>query len=289
MAPRLLIHGGAGNLDPATARADEARPALAAALRAGFAVLERGGRALDAVQTAVVVLEDSGLFSAGKGACEDAAGDVTLDAAIMDGVSRAGGAVASVAGVRNAIVGARRVLEHTPHVLLVGAGAESFLREHQVPFAPRSYFQPAYAAAAPRHGTVGAVALDAQGHLAAATSTGGILGKRPGRVGDSPILGAGTYADETCAVSATGQGEFFLRSVFAFRVARDVAAGRDVGEALRAGLADVQTLGGRGGALVLAADGRWGMHLTTPGMFRGVLGAGQAPQVAVWDEALGPV
>ncbi len=285
--PVLLIHGGAGNITSSNIDEAAARQALTAALDVGWRVLESGGAALDGVQAAVACLEDSGCFSAGKGATQDTEGTVSLDAAVMDGATRNAGAIAAVPWLKNPIAAARLVYEHTPHVLLVAQGAEAFLRQHNATFAAPAYFVPAHAAAAPKHGTVGAVALDARGHTAAATSTGGTSGKLPGRVGDSPLLGAGTYADAHAAVSATGQGEFFMRTVFAHRVGVSLALGQTATQALDAALAEVTSLGGQGGGIAVSATGSWDMRLTTAGMFRGVRTVSDRPRVAIFrDEAL---
>lgn len=282
--PVLLIHGGAGNLTRGSIDEAAARQALTAALEAGWRVLENGGAALDGVQAAVLCLEDSGCFSAGKGATQDSEGTVSLDAALMDGATRKAGAIAAVPWLKNPIQAARLVYEHTHHVLLVAQGAEAFLRHHNATFAAPGYFVPAHAAAAPKHGTVGAVAVDAHGQTAAATSTGGTAGKMPGRVGDSPILGAGTYADAYGAVSATGQGEFFMRTVFGHRVGAALALGQTVTQALDAALAEVTSLGGRGGGIAVSATGSWDMRLTTAGMFRGVRTVSGPPRVAIFRD-----
>lgn len=284
--PLLLIHGGAGNLTPSNARAPQSLTALREALRAGWTILERGGPAIEAVQTAVVCMEDSGMFSAGKGAAHDELGHATLDAAIMDGRTCEAGAIAAVPWVRNPIVGARWVMQHTRHVLMAGAGAEALLQAHGIVFETPEYFEPAHAAAAPRHGTVGAVALDSVGTTAAGTSTGGIAGKRAGRVGDSPLIGAGTYADEEVAVSATGQGEFFIRAVFAYRVAAQLEQGHTVEQAVQSALQTVARMGGQGGAIAVTAKGSWTMQMTSLGMFRGVVGAEVPAQVAIFHEEL---
>lgn len=266
----LLIHGGAGDITRDKVDRPACEEALHQALEAGWCLLDNGGGAMAAVQAAVVSLEDSGCFSAGKGAVADREGTMTLDASIMDGASRAAGAIAAVPWLKNPILGARLVMTHSPHVLLVGEGAEAFLRANGHPFAPPTYFKTAHATVAPEHGTVGAVAVDAQGHTAAATSTGGIANKLPGRVGDSPLIGAGTYADRHAAVSATGQGEAFVRAVFAYRVAAAVAAGASATRALTEALAEVAQLGGRGGGIVVTAEGGFGEAFTTASMFRAV-------------------
>lgn len=265
------------------------RAALAAALRAGYAVLESGGGSMDAVTAAVVVLEDSPLFNAGRGATLNASGEHELDASVMDGATRKAGAVACVQRVRNPVLAARAVMERTPHVLLAGAAADRFARAAGLQMvAPRYFWTPERArdlkrararkteSAADRHGTVGAVALDRSGKLAAATSTGGYTNKMVGRIGDSPILGAGTYADDTCAVSATGPGEYFMRAV----LAHDVAArmrylGETLGQAARRALACVVTFGGDGGLIAVDHAGNVAMPFVSEGMYRGVARAGR--------------
>src|SRR5690606_32886921 len=213
--PVLVLHGGAGRRRRDAEAAQ--RAGLARALEAGWSVLARGGSSLDAVTAAVVALEDDPGFNAGRGAVATAEGRYELDASIMDGATRRAGAVAAVATLRNPILAARAVMEHSPHVLLAGPGAARFARAHGLAFAPASGFararRDARTAADAAPGTVGAVARDRDGHLAAATSTGGTAGKLPGRVGDSPIVGAGTWVDDrTCAVSGTGDGERFVRA-----------------------------------------------------------------------------
>lgn len=284
---RLLVHGGAGGIVPSTAHEDVTRPALHAALQVGWQVLQAGGAALEAAQAAVVVLEDAGVFTAGKGAVQDTNGDVTLDAALMNGANQSAGAVACVPWLRNPIVAARLVMEHTKHVLMVGSGATAFLQTRGAAFESPGYFSPAHNAAV-KQGTVGAVALDEHGHLAAATSTGGTAGKLPGRVGDSPLIGAGTYADQLCAVSATGQGEFFIRTVFAHRVAVGVAQGKAVRAAATEALAEVAKLGGEGGAITLTAQGDWFAPFNTKGMYRGVIDAAGARVAIFSTEAFAP-
>jgi isoaspartyl peptidase/L-asparaginase-like protein (Ntn-hydrolase superfamily) len=228
----------------------------------------------------VVALEDDPLFNAGRGAVYNAAGRHELDAAIMDGASLRAGAVAAVSRIRNPVLAARAVMEHSPHVLLAGKGAERFARERKLKFERPSYFHTSARLAALRknlkghHGTVGAVALDAKGNLAAATSTGGFTGKLPGRIGDSPIIGAGTYADNAaCAVSGTGHGELFMRAA----LAHDVAARmRYRGESLRraaaGALAAIARLGGDGGLVAVDRRGNIAMPFNSEAMFRGCVG-----------------
>jgi beta-aspartyl-peptidase (threonine type) len=305
----IAIHGGAGRIVrgrvPA-ARDAELRAAVLRVLAAAHAQLAAGAAALDAVQAAVVALEDDALFNAGRGSALTAEGTVEMDAALMDGRTRAAGAVACVRGVRNPVALARAVLRDGRHVLVAGEGAERFARERGVASAADAWLvtderraELASARAGGRvsldrdepaaSGTVGAVARDAEGHLAAATSTGGMTNQRPGRVGDSPILGAGIWADDaTCAVSATGHGEAFLRAAFAHEVDAGVRLG---GLALRAAceraLARVAALGGAGGCIALGPSGGPVVVFDTPGMVRGWLTAGAAPRAALYaDESL---
>ncbi|MCC6532866.1 MAG: isoaspartyl peptidase/L-asparaginase [Burkholderiales bacterium] len=297
--PVIAIHGGAGTLSRAEldgARERELLAALEAALAAGADVLERRGSSLDAVERAVRVLEDSPLFNAGRGAVFTAAGTVECDACIMHGPTLAAGAVAAVHGVRNPVSLARLVMERSRHVFLAGDGAERFARDQGVELMPASYFHTdsrwqalqrvragAKASDGERHGTVGAVALDDAGALAAATSTGGITGKLPGRVGDSPIVGAGTYANTSVAVSASGDGEVFLRCNAAYRVAALTELVRLTPRlAARRTLLEVKRAGGRGGLIVLGADGTVAMPFTTEGMYRGVRAAGAASRLGIF-------
>lgn len=286
----MVVHGGAG---AAPATGDDRRAAevaLVAALASGWAVLAAGGPATDGVEVAVALLEESGYFNAGAGAVTDSAGGVTLDAAIMDGARRAAGAVAAVANVRTAIKAARLVMEKTSHVLLAGAGAERFAAANGVAIAPAGYFRKLQRAPVSDAGTVGAVARDVAGHLAAATATGGITGKLPGRVGDSPLVGAGVWADARCAVSATGTGEFFIRAAFAHRMACELElAGRSLGAAADRALAEVTSLGGSGGCIAVDWQGGVAMPLSTPAMYRGIVDAG-GPRIAILaGESLQPL
>jgi beta-aspartyl-peptidase (threonine type) len=261
---------------------------IAVALKTGWAVLSSGGRALDAVEQAVASMERSGFFNAGRGADPDASGIVTLDAAIMDGVTRAAGAVGAVAKLATAIAAARLVMDRTQHVLLVGPAADDFALAAGVAPAQPGYFLNAGGGTArePAPGTVGAVALDGAGHLAAATSTGGLSGKLPGRVGDSAIVGGGTWADESCAVSATGRGEFFIRTAFAHRVASGMLhLALPLDEAVRRALADVVALAGSGaaagGCIAIARNGEIAMPFSTAFMYRGMIDTAGIPRVAV--------
>jgi beta-aspartyl-peptidase (threonine type) len=250
------------------------RADLAEALDAGYQALLRG-TSLDAVCAAVVALEDSPLFNAGRGSVYNAEGRHELDAAVMDGATLRAGAVAAVSRVRNPVLAARAVMEKSRHVLLAGRGAEAFARRVGLRMAPPAYFHTAWRLAALKaglkghHGTVGAVALDADGDLAAATSTGGYTGKLAGRVGDSPIIGAGTYADATCAISGTGLGEAFMRTV----LAHDVAArmryrGDTLARASAAALRAVRALGGDGGLVAVDRRGNIAMPFNSEGMYR---------------------
>jgi len=287
----IAIHGGAGtlssaNLTPETDRIY--RAALESALRAGFAVLDSGGSSLDAVTAAVQALEDDPLFNAGRGAVLSANGLHELDASIMDGRDMSAGAVTGVRHVRSPIVLARLVMERSPHVMLSGTGAEEFALEQGLEPVPNSHFaterrrrelelllqgqkQPGREALM---GTVGAVALDAHGDLAAATSTGGMTGKRWGRIGDSPIIGAGTYAaNDCCAVSATGHGEFFIRAAVAHEIASLVRyKGLDVVQAAEeVVMRQLVRMGGSGGVIAVGRDGRIAMPFNSEGMLRGAM------------------
>lgn len=281
---RLLIHGGAGDWaarDPAERTAAEA--GLRAALQAGAAVLRGGGAALDAVQAAVLALEEDPVFNAGRGATLTRDGTCELDAAIHDGATGRAGALAGITRLRNPVVGARLVLERSGHVLMAGAGAEAFCQGegaqivepgwHRTERAQRQFDRWRTRQSLETLGTVGAVALDVAGRLAAATSTGGVTGKLPGRVGDSPLIGAGTWADAHLAVSCTGHGEAFIRCACASRLAMRVALGGEVAPAARLALAEVGAQGGQGGCIALARDGTWHAPFTTKAMARGWIDA----------------
>jgi beta-aspartyl-peptidase (threonine type) len=225
---------------------------------------------------AVLVLEDSPLFNAGRGSCFNADGEIEMDAAVMDGATLRAGAVAAVRRVRNPVLAARAVMEHTRHVLLAGKGAEQLARKHELKFERGKYFHTAGRLAALKrnlknhHGTVGAVALDRDGNLAAATSTGGYTGKLPGRIGDSPLVGAGTYADNrACAVSGTGLGEAFIRALVGYDVAARMRyRGESLARASRAALANVAALGGDGGLVAVDRRGNIAMPFNSQGMYR---------------------
>ncbi|HYE05458.1 MAG TPA: isoaspartyl peptidase/L-asparaginase [Planctomycetota bacterium] len=272
----LAIHGGAG---AAPRDHEAARANLRAALAAGWAQLIAGRPATVAAEAAVRALEDGGVFNAGRGGAADAQGRVLCDAALMDGATRGAGAVAAVAGLRAPISCARAVAERSRHVLLVGADAAAQARAWGAEVAAAGWFLRATAVGP--HGTVGAVARDRAGALAAATSTGGTSAKLPGRVGDSPLIGAGTWADERVAVSATGTGEYFIRAAFAHRIAAAVAAGRSVADAAAEAMAAVAAFGGDGGAIVLGNDGDLAFPLNTPAMARGWVDARGRARVAI--------
>ncbi len=306
----LAVHGGAGTIDQASLTPERRaayRAGLARALDAGHAILADGGTALDAVTAAVCALEDEPLFNAGRGAVYTAAGTQEMDAAIMDGRDRRAGAVAGLFGPRNPIRAARAVMEHSEHVMLLGDGALAIARQAGLDFADRDYFftEARWQALqdtlrqraagvddgdpARKHGTVGAVARDRSGHLAAATSTGGMTAKAPGRVGDSPIIGAGTFADDaTCAVSCTGHGELFIRWTAAAEIA---ARMRHRGETLAAAadhvvMRDLLAVGGSGGLVAVAADGTVALPFNSAGMYRGVIGADGIARTAIHMEDL---
>jgi L-asparaginase / beta-aspartyl-peptidase len=304
----LVIHGGAGVIEPARmtpAREASYRAGLAAALDAGYSVLERGGSSLDAVTAAVRTLEDDPQFNAGRGAVLAHNGDAELDAAIMDGAAVRAGAVAAVRHVKNPIELARLVMEKSPHVLLVADGAEEFALEQGMVLVPNSYFHvpererqleearqgrhtsQLAPAELPSRGTVGAVALDRFGNLAAATSTGGLTNKLPGRVGDSPIIGAGTYANnQTCAVSGTGDGEYFMRAVAAYDVCALVQYRHlKLAEAVRTVLAKVHAAGGEGGLIALDPAGDIAMDFNSIGMFRAARDSRGRREIAMYRDA----
>jgi len=293
MAPAIAIHGGAGTIRRAemtAARAALYKDALGQALEAGHAVLQGGGTALDAVTAAVVAMEDSPLFNAGRGAVYNADARHELDAAIMDGKTLRAGAVACVGRVRNPVLAARAVMEHSGHVLLAGRGAERFADKQRLQMVNQKYFATAARLEAlqrnlrSHHGTVGAVALDRDGNLAAATSTGGYTGKLPGRIGDSPLVGAGTYADNrACAVSGTGLGELFIRALVAYDVAARMRYRREsLASAARAALASVARLGGDGGLVAVDRRGNVAMPFNSQGMYRACIDRRGRRSVAIY-------
>lgn len=297
----LVIHGGAGTMrrgEMTAAQEAQYRAGLERALRAGHAVLAVGGSSLDAVEAAVNVLEDDSLFNAGRGAVLTSEGRAELDASVMVGEDLRAGAVAGLRRVRNPIDLARRVMEKSPHVMLIGEGAEAFAREQGMELVPEDYFltdarrrslqrarereQQGDSVAATddearrwKMGTVGAVALDRSGNIAAATSTGGMNNKRWGRVGDAPIIGAGTYANNRCGgISATGHGEFFIRAVVAYDIcAIHLYTGIPLRDAAdQVVMEKLVRMGGEGGVIALDMQGNPTFSFNSPGMFRGYLG-----------------
>ncbi|HWX69052.1 MAG TPA: isoaspartyl peptidase/L-asparaginase [Steroidobacteraceae bacterium] len=312
----IVIHGGAGVIESSKMspeRAASYRAGLAAALDTGYDVLARGGTSLDAVMAAVRVMEDDPQFNAGRGAVLNHEGDAELDAAIMDGSGPRAGAVAGVRHVRNPIELARLVMDKSPHVLLVADGAEEFALEQGMALVPRGYFRTEAreqelenarrAEAAPTGkpttliavpggeysmGTVGAVALDRAGNLAAATSTGGLTNKHRGRIGDTPLIGAGTYAsNESCAVSGTGQGEYYIRQVVAYDVCalvqyRHMTLAQAVHEVVQVKL---RRTGGEGGVIALDRGGNIAMDFNSAGMFRGARDSRGRRDIAMYRDA----
>jgi beta-aspartyl-peptidase (threonine type) len=309
----LVIHGGAGTIsrDLMTPEKEKAyRAGLAAALAAGYKILNSGGTSMDAVEAAICVMEDNPLFNAGRGAVFTSTGHNELDASIMDGKTHRAGAVASVTGIKNPIKAARAVMEKTSHVMLVGAGAEQFAHEQGLEFEDSAYFAtperweelqktkaeekekgPHGSLSFPHThmGTVGAVAVDHEGNLAAATSTGGLTNKRWGRVGDSPIIGAGTYADNaTCAVSCTGRGELFIQGSLAHEMSVLMKyRGMTVEAAARHVIDDeLIKLGGKdtGGLIAMDHQGRFAMECNTAGMYRGYIGEDGVPHTFLYHD-----
>jgi len=301
MSWTLVIHGGCGAMRPdrlPPEQEERARTGLGAALDVGSAVLAGGGSALDAVEAAARVLEEDPAFNAGRGSVLTTEGRCELDAAIMDGSNRRAGAVAGMTTTRAPISAARAAMEHSPHVLLTYEGADAFAREQGLEQVANDWFiVPERRAQLDRvmaaggkfdtdikYGTIGA-AVDQAGHVAAATSTGGLTAKRWGRIGDSPLIGAGTYADDrAAAVSATGLGEAFIRAVGAHQLAmRMMIGGESLQAALDAVLADVAALGGNGGLIAVAPSGEAAWGFTTPGMYRARASTGER-EVHVFGE-----
>ena len=288
---RLVIHGGAGSEriahdDPGHER--QARAGLTEALEAGTKVLANGGTAVDAVEAAARLLEENPCFNAGRGSVLTEQGEVELDAAIMDGRTRQAGAVSGIKTTRAPISLARRLMEHGPHVFLAGEAADRFAATAGIEQVPNDFFilperrrqlnealAAGHAADPIKYGTIGAVAVDVRGNVAAATSTGGITAKRWGRVGDSPLIGAGTYADNrAAAISATGSGEYFIRAVAAHEVAARIRlTGEKLQQAIDAVLTDIASLGGKGGLIAVGPDGEAAWGFTTPAMYRGMADA----------------
>ena len=304
MSWSLVLHGGAGSIERHRLTPEQdagARAGLSRALDVGAAILSGGGSALDAVEAAVRVLEDDPHFNAGRGAAFTRDGGIELDAAIMDGATRAAGAVAGITQTRSPVALARRVMTASPHVLLSGTGAEQFARDQGLEVAPEGWFETPERRRQldemlsrnadafdvdMKYGTVGAVARDVAGHVAAATSTGGVTGKRWGRIGDSPLIGAGTFADDrACAVSCTGSGEFFIRVGVGHEIAARIRLTGDTPQAAAdAVMAEVRALGGTGGVIVTtpAGDALW--SLTTPGMYRARATAAGVREVAIYGD-----
>lgn len=300
----LIVHGGSGIIERSRltpAQDEAARVGLRAALDAGAGLLSLGKSALDAVEAAVRVLEDCPSFNAGRGAAFSYEGVNELDAAIMDGATRAAGSVARVGATKNPISLARAVMDSSPHVMLSGRGADRFSLEQGLEQAAPDWFalderreqleemkrdRVSGFDVDLKYGTVGAVALDAAGHVAAATSTGGITGQRWGRVGDAPVIGAGTYADDrACAVSTTGSGEYFIRLGAAHEIcARMRFLGEGPEAAARAVIAEVGALGGSGGVIVVSPRGEAGWAFNTPGMYRGKATSGAEKEVAIYGD-----
>ena len=304
MSWSLVLHGGAGSIERHRLTPEQdvgARAGLSRALDAGAAILSGGGSALDAVEAAVQVLEDDPHFNAGRGAAFTRDGGIELDAAIMDGATRAAGAVAGITQTRSPVALARRVMAASPHVLLSGTGAEQFARDQGLEVAPEGWFETPERRRQldemlsrnadafdvdMKYGTVGAVARDAAGHVAAATSTGGVTGKRWGRIGDSPLIGAGTFADDrACAVSCTGSGEFFIRVGVGHEIAARIRLAGDTPQAAAdAVMAEVRALGGTGGVIVTTPAGDAVWSLTTPGMYRARATAAGLREVAIYGD-----
>ena len=301
---KIVVHGGAGVIEPGSLSPEQdrdIRASLAHALQTGGAILEAGGSALDAVEAAVRELENDPHFNAGRGAVLTYDGTIELDAAIMDGDGLRSGAVAGASATKNPVSLARAVMEKSPHVMLSGAGADQFSREQALEQADEDWF------ALPerrrqleemkgrgdnwfdtdmKYGTVGAVAIDTNGHVAAGTSTGGITGKRWGRIGDSPLIGCGTYADDRAgAVSATGSGEYFIREAAAHQIcARIRLLGESAQQAADTVMAEVGALGGTGGVIIVSADGDAGWSFNSIGMYRGKASA-EGSLVEIYGEA----
>jgi beta-aspartyl-peptidase (threonine type) len=313
---RFVIHGGAGTIlksEMSAEREREYRAKLTEALTIGYDVLKKGGPGLDAVEAAIRFMEDSPLFNAGKGAVFTNAGTNELDTSIMEGRTLKAGAAAGLKRVKNPILLARLVMEQSPHVMMTGEGAEAFAAQKGLELVDPKYFyteerwqqlqrvKEAEKNPPPKQsklekgpqpfdehkfGTVGAVALDRAGNLGAGTSTGGMTNKRFGRVGDSPIIGAGTYADnETCGVSCTGDGEYFIRASVAHEVSSRMRyAGESVGSAAASALEKARKLGGTGGLIALDRRGNFAMPFNTSGMYRGVVGVDGRPRVSIYKD-----
>jgi beta-aspartyl-peptidase (threonine type) len=300
---KLVIHGGAGVIAPrllTDAQERAIRAALDRALETGSDILAGGGTSLDAVETAARVLEDDPNFNAGRGSVFTYQGTIEMDAAIMDGRNREAGAVAGVSATKNPVSLARAVMERSRHVFLSREGADQFSRDEGLEQAPPEYFATAerrealevmrsqgddYFDEELKYGTVGAVAVDVHGHVAAATSTGGITGKRWSRIGDSPLIGSGTFADDrAAAISCTGSGEYFIRAAVAHEIcARMRMLAEDIRTAVDAAIADVGELGGTGGVIAVTPQGETALAFNTVGMYRGIASAGER-RVAIYAD-----
>jgi len=314
----IVIHGGAGTINPdklSPEREAEYRAKLRESVDAGYAVLADGGSSLDAVQASILILEDSPLFNAGKGAVFTHDGTNEMDASVMNGQTGQAGAVAGITTIKNPILAARAVMEHSPHVMLAGPGAEQFCRTQGLQEVPPEYFHTERRKKAldriraretteldhgsgdddskdeggkppdGKFGTVGAVAVDQRGHVAAGTSTGGMTNKRWGRIGDSPVIGAGTFADDdSCAVSATGHGEFFIREAAAHSVCARMQFGKQsLTEAAHAVVFEqLEPIGGSGGVIAITASGERATPFNTPGMYRAHKMSDGTTGVAIW-------
>jgi beta-aspartyl-peptidase (threonine type) len=291
----MVIHGGAGTItraDMTAERESDYRGKLTEALKAGYEILAAGGSSLDAVEATIRVMEDSPLFNAGRGAVFTNQGRNEMDASIMDGTRMLAGAVASVSGIKNPITAARRVMTETKHVMLVGEGAVAFAREQGLEMADSQYFftqrrwDDLQEEKEKEHGTVGAIAIDKDGNIAAGTSTGGLTNKRWGRVGDSPIIGAGTYANSsTCGVSGTGVGEFFMRGLVAYDVSAHMELlGMSLADAAQAVIDKLTKVGGSGGFIALDKNGNIAMPFNTEGMYRGYIRADGVPHTFLYKD-----
>ena len=290
----IVIHGGAGDIEKegfSEERQSEYKQKLEEAIKVGSLILENGGTSLEAVEASIHIMEDSPLFNAGKGAVFNALGQNEMDASIMDGKSGKAGAVAGVRHIKNPISAAIAVMEKSPHVLLIGDGAVKFASEHKVEMIDTSWFytekrwKSYEKMKQDKHGTVGCVALDKLGNISAGTSTGGMTMKMPGRVGDSPIIGAGTYADnQTCGISATGHGEFFIRNVVAYDVAAIMKyEGKNIQEAASYVIQDkLKSQNASGGIIGLDAQGNIIMEFNTTAMFRASNGSDDNLRVAIF-------
>ena len=292
----LVIHGGAGTItrkNMSSEKESEYRYKLTEALVAGFEILEKGGSSMDAVETTIKIMEDSPLFNAGKGAVFTNAGTNELDASIMDGSTLQAGAVAGVKTIKNPISAARKVMDETWHVMLAGDGADNFAKEQGLEIVNNDYFYTERrwkalqkAQDSEKHGTVGCVALDRNYNLAAGTSTGGLTNKRWGRIGDTPIVGAGNYANnQTCGVSGTGQGEYFIRGNMAFDVSALMNySSLSVEQAARRVIDKLSDRGGRGGLIAMDKNGNIAMPFNTEGMYRGYYLNESEPIIKIYND-----